>query len=332
MSIESAQLILQRAERILGTVLGIVFIAAGLGKIFVLGQFAGTISGVTHLSPDASTTLAVVLTAIEILGGVALVARLAVVPVSAMFCLLIAVFLWVLSTAVTQGREIQCHCFGLLNIALSNRSEIILDIVLFNLAALLGGLSSLKGRTPTQRMAWVLAGSAVGLFYFQYSAFATIIGEDRILRAFDIQPVMSHLAIRDPEFARYTAGNRVLFLLHFPDFNCPPCFDSFVMASQMVQTYFAEEQTSRALAVFKPGDIADPNDPSRLAGWAGANELGFPVLIAPDSIFQNLKFQKSSILVLSPSGRILLSETLPVNPQRIQFLSQLLKDRYGSRP
>ena len=331
MSIESAQPLLQRVERILGIVLGIVFIAAGLGKIFVLGQFAGTISGITHLSPDASTTLAVVLTAIEILGGAALVARLAVVPVSVLFCLLIAVFLWVLSTAVIQGREIQCHCFGLLNIALSNRAEIILDIILFNLVALLGGISSLKGRTPTKGRAWVLAGSAVVLFYFQYSAFATIVGDDR-LQGVDIQPVMSHLGSRNQEFSRYTAGNRVLFLLYFPDFNCPPCFDSFVVASQMVRTYFAEEQSSRALALFKPDDIADPKDPSRLAGWAEANELGFPVLIAPDSIFQNLKFQKSSVLVLSPSGRVLLSETLPMDPQRIQFLSQLLKDRYGSRP
>jgi len=144
--------------------------------------------------------------------------------------------------------------------------------------------------------------------------------------------VMSHVANLDLEFSRYTPGNRVLFLLHFPDFNCPPCFDSFMMISQMVPTHFGEEQSRGVIALFKPGDIADPDDPSRLNGWAKANELGFPVLIAPDSIFQLLKFQKSSVLILSPSGRVLFSETIPIDPQRIQFLTHLLQERYGSHP
>jgi len=161
MSVGPAQPFLRGTELVLRIALGIVFIVAGLGKIFVLGEFAGTISGITYLSPDASIALAAVLMAVEILGGIALIARFMVVPVSVLFCLLLAVFLWVLASAVIQGREIQCHCFGLLNIALSNRAEIVLDIILFNLFVLLGILSPLKGpgltrgehgRSPDQRL------------------------------------------------------------------------------------------------------------------------------------------------------------------------------------
>jgi uncharacterized membrane protein YphA (DoxX/SURF4 family) len=332
MPIESAQPLLQRAERILGIVLGIVFIVAGIGKIFVLDQFAATISGIMHLSPDASTTLAAILIGTEFLGGVALVARFMVVPVSVVFCLLLAVFLWVLSSAVIQGKEIQCHCFGVLNIALSNRGELVLDIILFNLFVLLGIVSSFKSSRLTARKAWMLAGSAVVLLYFQYGAFAGFVNDDRSGKTVEVGAVLSHLQDRNLEFTHYRLGNRVLFLLHFPDFNCPPCFDSFMMISQMVHSHFGQDQAQRALAVFRPGDIADPNDTSRLKQWAEANELEFPVLIAPDSVFQHLNLPKSSVLVLSPSERVLFSEPLPIHPEKIEFLTQLLQDRYGTSP
>jgi hypothetical protein len=315
---------------ILSAALGMFFIIAGIGKIFSFGAFASTVSEITYLAQSTSTVLAVAVIAIEILGGVGLFLRYKTTLLSILFCILIALFLWVLSMAIIQGKEIECQCFGILNIGLSNRAALIVDLVLFNLFALLALISSVRKSPPTLSQKVWLAVTLAAVFYLQYSAFAPMLKERNLERNLNLQPVLSLLKTHHSDFASNEGENRLLFLLYFPDFNCPPCFDEFMTLADILQTRFPNGQSKRLLALFKPDAIADPADPTRLHRWAEANKLFFPTLIAHDSLFQQANFFKSAVAVISPSERILFSEVLPMGPEKLERVIKLLEGNYDS--
>ena len=123
--------------RFLSITLGVLFLAAGLAKLFVLDAFASTIAGIVFIPIQTGIILAAIVICVEAAGAIALLVNFQVRLVSLLFCLVVAVFLWVLSSAIIQGTEITCNCFGILGIHLTNRQELLLDFALFNAFGLL---------------------------------------------------------------------------------------------------------------------------------------------------------------------------------------------------
>lgn len=78
--------------------------------------------------------------------------------------------------------------------------------------------------------------------------------------------------------------------------------------------------------------VGDPGDSSRLNQWLRANGLNFPAGIGPDSLFERQRFEKSCVLVISPSGRLLFSEILPIGPTNHELVVRLLDDSNVSSP
>ena len=123
--------------RVLSILLGSIFIAAGIGKSFLLEPFVATVASI-HFVPQAiARASSLVVIAIEILGGTALVAGIGRRIVPFAFLLLMGIFIGVLASAIIQGREFACNCFGTFSVALSNRYELALDMILFDAFAFL---------------------------------------------------------------------------------------------------------------------------------------------------------------------------------------------------
>ncbi len=223
-----ASTIKRRVVTFLSVVLGLVFLVAGAAKIPMFDQFAGTVASITYVSFELARIIALIVLAVELLGGLALLFRYKVMFVSVLFCALVGIFLWVLSSALVQGKEIDCHCFGILSIGLSNRAELILDLVIFNLFALLALLTSTKqrGSSANQKVWWAV--TALVVIYLQYSL-VTLLSENRDSRQTrNITPALLYAETHNREFASQKPKNRLLFLLSFADFNCPPCFEDFI--------------------------------------------------------------------------------------------------------
>jgi len=315
-----------RVVTFLSIVLGLVFLVAGAAKIPMFDQFAGTVASITHVSFGPARIIALIVLAIEVLGGIALFFRFKVTIVSMLFCALVGIFLWVLSSAIVQGREIDCSCFGILNISLSNRAELILDIAFFNLFALLALLSSTKqsGSSTNQKVWWAVA--ALAVIYLQYSLIAFLSKNNYQGHTLNISPAVLYAEAHNQEFASQKHRNRLLFLVSFVDLNCPPCYEDFITLCDIMQARMPREESNRVLVLFKADDIANPDNPTRLYRWAHASELSFPILIAPDSLFDDIQFTKSSAAVIDSSGKALLHEILPMGNEHQQTVLQLLKE------
>lgn len=320
----------QTVGKILRMALGGIFLIAGVAKLPELSAFARTISDVTHADADVSLILAVAVVTCEILGGLALLLRFMVVQATVLLSVLVCSFLWILVSASFQGKEIQCRCFGILNIALANRYEILLDLVLFNLLAVLALISLPRKKEAGARgQRWIFGALVALLLFLQYSMFGDIILRRRAVQTSDLAPVISFLKARNHPFPTSTEGNRVLFLLHFPDFNCPPCFESFLKTQDIVWEEMGEGAGHRVLAMFKSG--GNSSDPERLSQWAERTGLHIPILVAPDSLFTVLRFEKSGVFIISPSGTTLFSDFFPLEDRRMNSFVRYLESDYGSR-
>ncbi|MBI3578323.1 MAG: DoxX family protein [Ignavibacteriales bacterium] len=302
-----------------------MFLVVGAAKIPALHQFTETITSITHLSFRTAEIIAVFIILIELLGGIALLFRFKVALVSSSFCIVISIFLWVLLSAILRDKEIQCNCFGILNVAFSNRTEFILDMLLFNLFALLALLSMKQPRTySTNRRTYMIVSAAV-VAYLQYSlvAFANKHIEPR--GAPDVSFTVEYAENHNQSFASHKFGNRLLFLLSFSDFNCPPCFDDFQSFCDKLKMLFPKGHANGVLAIFKSDDMIKPDDPARLNHWAKANDFSFPLVIAPDSIFSKIPFKKSCIMVVDSFGNSVFSEIFPMGSEKHQTILHLLQ-------
>jgi hypothetical protein len=319
-----------RITNIIVLTLGIFFAVTGIAKVFVVSSSAGTIHSFTILSPSTAYVLAIGIIAVEILFGISFILRYRVAVASFALCFLMAIFMWVLAVAVLRGQEIVCHCFGILNINLSNRIELTIDMVLFNVLAIIGFVHmkkkphteqiGFKKRLPAILTLIVVLYLEVGLVYPAYRKETGNI-------AVNLSPIYPLLWKENPNFMQQSiAGDRLIFAMRFSDFNCPLCFDDFISLSDSIDRGLTDSQRQRVIAVFCQDDLADPANPGRLKRWADRNGILYPIVIAPDSIFERTGVQKSTMIVLDERGNLLLSREIPVGAaahrQILQYIRQ----------
>jgi len=322
-----SQKVVETTVRALTYALGGLFILAGVGKAWYLTEFLQTVAALTHLSQSNSQLLALALVICEIAGGAALLARFKLTATSILFCGLIAVFLWMLSLATLEGKEIDCNCFGIFNIRLSDRAELILDIILFNLFALLALLSS-QVMPMSRNNKFSFAVLAFLLAYVEYSIFSPIFSHAERRNTANLIPAVSYSDAHHQAFASQKLKNRLMFLVRFSDFNCPPCFESFILLCDSLRARLTDDGQHRLIILFQQDDFADPSNPARLHHWLKANDLRFPVLIIPDSVFKQTTISKSSVAVVNPANETLFLRQLPLEKQEeYQHVLELLMQR-----
>lgn len=318
--------------RSLHTVLGSLFLIGGLGKVFLFVPFAETIARILQMQGIAAGVAAGFIVLTQLSAGVALAARYKTVLAGVLLFLITCVFIWILSVAIMQGREIQCHCFGILGLQLSNRWEMIQDLSLLNLLAMVV-IVSVRRKPDQPNGNPVLTLVLIILFLIvEYAVLGEFLAHPKNGRAVQSDAAVLNAETLSPGFANFRNGNRLLLLLEFSDFNCPPCFDDFMILCEKVKERFPFADSSRYFLMFRRGVVGDPGDSSRLNQWLRANGLNFPAGIGPDSLFERQRFEKSCVLVISPSGRLLFSEILPIGPTNHELVVRLLDDSNVSSP
>lgn len=104
--------IIPLAYRLLGVVVGALFIYAGILKALDPAQFAGDIDNFRLLPHPAGVLLALYLPWLEIVCGAALVFTKACRGALLILAALCLAFLVVLASAKARGLDISCGCFG----------------------------------------------------------------------------------------------------------------------------------------------------------------------------------------------------------------------------
>jgi hypothetical protein len=316
------------ANRFLSFTLGLVFLAAGAGKLFVLEAFASTIAGIIHAPLNLAFILAVTLISVEAAGAVGLLFSYKTRALSLVFCVVVGVFIWVLASAIVQGKEIACNCFGILGINLANRHELLLDIVLFNLFGFLGYMTPMESEAEqggSTRRAKIWTGVlALCVVMAECTLVLTVLHIGSGLAKLSVKPILRYAERTSPGFATRGDGNRLLFVMRHRDLGCPACNDDFMSLADSVHGRVGDT-TDRVLAVFeRDGDELGVGAP-RASQWAITHNFPFPVIDAPGSLYDSIHFHKSSAIVIGTGDSVLLQQRFPMGLTQRLIAQQLLK-------
>ena len=316
----------EKVLKILSISLGFVFVTAGVGKIFSLHPFISSISQLTHLTVATSQVIGIITIAIEILGGAALILRFKVTLVSLGFFLALAAYIWILTLSIFAGKEVACNCFGIFSLGISNRAEAILDFVILNLLLSLA-LLSFKRKNPLTRIQvfWLIL-LGIALLYAQISTAMSLFKTHTVDSRPNLFPAVLYAESHNEDFAVREGRNRLLMLLDFSDFNCPPCFEDFMTLCDSIKKNFPEDGPKRVILMFKEGLVARPGDTLRIDRWIEANDLPFSIVIAPTVLFQNVQFTKSCASVVGPNGNSVYFQVFPMGGDHHQSIVKLLKE------
>ena len=314
--------------RVLSSTLGVVFLAAALGKVLMVDAFAATIAGIVFVPPRAGFILGVGIICIEALGAIALFANYRVRAVSLAFCVVVAVFIWVLASAIIQGKEIVCNCFGILGINLTNRQELLLDIVLFNTLGILAYIVQDRKQTAAAVRGAVHRGWTIALLlllvFLQCSMVFALLDGANALYALNTGQAIRYAERADPEFAASSAGTRTLLLMRFSDMSCPLCTDDFFFLVDSLRSSVGN-RSHRVVALFKREASLQMDPSDHLQQWVDANGFPFPAFVAPDSVSDSIHIAKSAVVVIDVKDKVLLYERFPIGLTKRLMALQLLR-------
>jgi uncharacterized membrane protein YphA (DoxX/SURF4 family) len=314
--------------RSLSYVLGAIFLIAGISKLFILDAFAVTVA-TTMLIPLAyALILAIGVIAAEVLGAIALFARFKIRLVAMMFCVLVALFVWVLSSAVIQGREITCNCFGNIGIGLTNTQELLLDIVLFNAFAFLAYYSPGKGRVPgkgqgRRGLSWKMIIAAV-LVLLEVSLMMPVLNGGKTSTHLRAEAAVGFAERVHPQFALRHPGNRAILLMKYADLGCALCFDDFLAFADSAGSQLGKN-SHRVLVVFDEDQFIRNDSSNHLRRWISANGITLPVVVAPDSILSNAGVVKSMVIIIDRKNDVVFTERFPMGTVKRLIALQLLR-------
>ncbi len=312
--------------RFLSITLGGVFFVAGLSKLFVLDAFAATIAGIAFIPIQAGLVLAAMLVCIETAGAIALLVNFKVRLVSLLFCLLVAVFLWVLASAIIQGREITCNCFGVLGIRLDNRQEFLLDLGLFNAFGILAFLESgaksqepvgpkLKGMTVVLVLVLMALEAALAQF---------VLDRGRHVSGADAAVALRFAASVDPAFVTQSDDPRTLLLVRLEDLNCPPCADDFFrLADSLDSCVGVTAHRVVALVDVEPLPTAESN--TVLQQWVKKTGFQFPAVAMPEAVSDSISLRRSTAVVINDGDSIVFSHRFPMGLAKRLLAQQLMR-------
>lgn len=323
---QSASL-LAMSVRLLRYVVGTLFVCSGIAKLPMVHTFAATLAAITHLPEGASWILGLLIVALEIAGGTTLLLRFTVYYSAPVLCILTAVFLWVLSSAILQGKEITCNCFGVLGIRFPNRIELVLDLVIFDSLAFIFWASSPRRLLSSNhtRPAWFLTFvTVIAVLYVEFALLQRAFGQPADATTAALRPAIRFAEVNTSGFASLAGPYRVLFVISVNDFNCPPCFDDFVMLCDSISARLPPGDRERVVALVRPDNPIASHSPTRLNEWTRATGILFPVLVAPDTLFTSLGFRKSFISVINSSGDVIVRQDIPAGVRQRELVMNYL--------
>lgn len=316
----------QRVARITAVFLGVFFIITGVAKVFMLNSFAVTIFTIISASSFGSNLIACFIISAEIVGGALLLLRFKLRLVAVLICVMLSVYIWLLYSSIMQGREIECNCFGILNISLPNFLELVLDFFIFDMTAVVAFVmttNARNGRGGGFGISTVLI--VLTIFFVQFRILSSAHETLQASSAYSSQMKSIFDLVRGGggnSLAR-ASGNCMVLLVDLYDFNCSICFDDFTALSDSIANHYGEMR-DRVIGVFRSNEVMSSWSSSNIEKWARANHIFYPITVADEEMFTKAMIPKSTVVVFSPTGHPLLRCAIPTGVDNRKKLLRLI--------
>ncbi len=287
---------------IMRILVGTLFVAAGISKIGILGNFSETVAQVLRISRHSSVVIAYCIISLEIFCGAGLLLNIYTRSCTVMLGVLTTSFLFLLARAVVSQRTFICNCFGVIPVSLSNSTEFILNLIILDG---LFAIFSLSSAAPTLRSAiqkWFGSAVLMLLLCGQAAAAVFVVEREKPIDSINIENIGTYFSTQH-QYSFNSDRNRHIVLIRRSDFNCPACFNDFISYVNFMQQYYynAGDACSIVGLVERAGPLEDS---LAVKKWGQTNDIRFPLLFVPESIFAEFNVKKSCVVVQEPFGTV----------------------------
>jgi len=141
----------------------------------------------------------------------------------------------------------------------------------------------------------------------------------------DIDLVISYAEKNAPSFAEKDSKKRLILLLNFEDFSCPPCFDDLITFIDLLKTKPVNK--NQIIALLPNKGEKDSLAIKRWDYWRRINDIDFPVLMMDNNITEIVNEMKSKAVVVDSKSKILFQEKFPMGAKKHNTIMQLMADK-----
>ena len=310
------------------SMIGAIFVASSLGKIFDFAIFVTTIQNVTSLPNIICRLLAAFVIVAEFLGGGFLfVPKYRFLGLSILIILL-SIFITILFGTILAGTEIDCRCFGSWGIHFSNRVELAIDIAMIDLLSmfiivqLINRCPPIFSRVRLKKNVIVLGTVILVIEAIILTTLGVKHSENQSIRS--IMSVIKYLDENNSYHGGKQSHSTFIFMLYYGDFNCPPCLDDFLSLCDSLKKPLQLNHANAVAVIHKDSSVAFLRDSIRILKWSEANSITFPVILGPDSLFKQLHIPKSTVILLDEQNKIVFFHVIPIGEKlRRDILSKM---------
>lgn len=315
---------------IVATLLGLFFVLEAVGKALSFDAVESSVSMMTYVSPAFARIFSVSTIVLGLGAGIALMLRFRIKLVSILLFLVAAAHIWLWSAAIVGAKAIPKSWIGLAASGLSIQAVLLTYLFILNVCALLALISSPTVRVSPRgslKAKLLLVASTILIAYMQLSFFLPIMSDSNRNTQLDLTPALSFADKSCPGFSSTAQSNKLLFLVRFSDFNCPPCFEDFITLSDSLADRFGNEARNRIAALFDVSDLPANYDSLWLSRWVESSGITFCAKLAPDALFTESGLTKSISAVVGAGGTVLFFGELPLGTEAHSDVLKLLAAR-----
>ncbi|MDI6767795.1 MAG: hypothetical protein QME52_13320 [Bacteroidota bacterium] len=119
---------------------------------------------------------------------------------------------------------------------------------------------------------------------------------------------------------------KIIFLLRFVDFGCEICLTTFLDFCDKLKAEITIYGKRDVILMFLEDNNPEAYQLRTLKRWAKASNLSYPIMLVPQSLFDDYNIEYSSILILNSDNIPEMSEKLPLSPETARlFMKKIFK-------
>lgn len=119
---------------------------------------------------------------------------------------------------------------------------------------------------------------------------------------------------------------KIVFFLRFVDFGCEICLTTFLDFCDKLNLDITNYGKREVILMFLKDNNPEAYQLRTLKRWAKASNLSYPIMLVPQSLFDDYNIEYSSILILNFDNIPEMSEKLPLSPETARlFMKKIFK-------
>jgi len=248
----------------------------------------------SFIEGDFVILFTIVITLFEFVSAIFLILRRKLVLFSIIQIVIYLFYIGIILTEKMTGRLLSSQFMRILDMPLELNAQIVFTLVLLNILFMVFFLEYV-GKESKFNFIQVSI-SFMLIIYFQYSLLNIFYNNNSTKE--DLSKELVSIL-----YAKHLINynhNYLLYVLSLNDFNCPLCYDDFILA---VRFYDNKKDYKKIFAINSYGE-RDNNIEKRLSKWAKRNKLNGEIILLNDETDEIAEYIKSNLMIISKGGNI----------------------------